>query len=321
MKHLRIITVLLACLTLTVVIPAYSQGLKGAGTESRDWVAGPATPSVSPASYQVAKQTDVPITVRDGTILSADLYLPQGAGKSGPFPTLVSFEGYNKDSINTAGDINDYVSRGYAFLDVDIRGIGDSQGEWHSYSPQSQEDHYDVIQWAAAQHWSTGKVGVVGISYGAIMTFLAAETMPPSVKMLIPHMGAGDNYRGVWYNGGIPPAEGRASWHLLPIAAGVVPPPTTADVIGYDEKLTTLMDDFYLEALSHPTLDTWWTSRITLAPDRTTSFGPCSAHTAISHPTPDHAPGSSSGHGRTPTTTVCCRSRTSSLPCSGATGS
>jgi putative CocE/NonD family hydrolase len=267
MKSVKLITALFVCAATVIAIPASAQGLKGAGTEGRNWVFGAATPPVSAASYQVSKQADVPITVRDGTVLRADLYLPQRAGTNGRFPTLVSFEGYSKASINTAGDINDYVSRGYAVLDVDIRGIGNSQGEWHSYSPQSQEDHYDVIEWAAAQPWSTGKIGVVGISYGAIMTFLAASTFPPSVKMLIPHMGAGDNYRGVWFNGGIPPAEGRAAWHLLPIAAGVVPPQTTVDVIGYDEKLAALMEDFYVEALSHPTLDTWWTSRITLAPD------------------------------------------------------
>src|SRR5438045_3046035 len=102
MKSLRFSAVLFACLAVAVAIPASAQGLKGAGTENRNWVAGAATPPVSPASYQVAKQTDVPITVRDGTILRADLYLPQGAGTSGRFPTLVSFEGYNKDSINTA---------------------------------------------------------------------------------------------------------------------------------------------------------------------------------------------------------------------------
>lgn len=70
-------------------------------------------------------------------------------------------------------------------------------------SPREVRDHHDAIEWAARQPWSTGKVGLNGISYYAINQWLVAAQQPPSLAAMIPWEGAGDFYRDWARHGGI----------------------------------------------------------------------------------------------------------------------
>ncbi len=110
---------------------------------------------------------DVPIPMRDGTKLSANVYFPPGNDR-GPFPTLVNVTPYGKDSsrrTEVRSMIRFFASKGYAIAHVDVRGRGNSEG---TFTPFFQEidDGHDTIEWAGKQQWSNGKVGTFGRSYG-----------------------------------------------------------------------------------------------------------------------------------------------------------
>jgi predicted acyl esterase len=129
------------------------------------------------------------ITLKDGTRLGARLWLPEGATKS-PVPVVLEYLPYRKRDVtrsrdNTTGDR--LASHGIAFARVDIRGSGDSTGLLRGeYTRQEQADAVEVIAWLAQQLWSTGSVGMRGISWGGFNTFQTAALAPPQLKAIMP---------------------------------------------------------------------------------------------------------------------------------------
>lgn len=98
----------------------------------------------------------------------------------------------------------DWVPEGYIVIHVDGRGTGCTPGKYVQYSVQERQDFYDSIEWAGAQPWSNGNVGLYGASYYAINAFSVAALQPPSLKAMIALAGDGDPYRDVIYgNGGL----------------------------------------------------------------------------------------------------------------------
>ena len=96
-----------------------------------------------------------------------------------------------------------WVPRGYAAVRVDGRGTGTSPGQYDPWSLAEAVDLYDAIEWAAAQPWCNGKVGLLGSSYFAINQWFAADLQPPSLKAIIPWEGFADIYRDALYHGGL----------------------------------------------------------------------------------------------------------------------
>lgn len=121
------------------------------------------------------------IPMRDGVQLIADLYLPE---QEGSYPTLVSRTPYGRSSDVTIDNSKYYAAHGYAVLIVDVRGRGDSEGEFVPYRNEGM-DGYDTIEWAAAQPWSNGQVGTTGGSYLARIQWLTALQQPPHLKAMI----------------------------------------------------------------------------------------------------------------------------------------
>ena len=78
-------------------------------------------------------------------------------------------------------------------------------------SPEA-DDIYDAVEWAAAQSWSTGKVGLTGVSYMAIVQWTAASRNPPHLSAICPWEGASDWYRDVARHGGIL-SDFASSWY------------------------------------------------------------------------------------------------------------
>jgi putative CocE/NonD family hydrolase len=153
----------------------------------------------------------VKIIVRDGTEIGAAVYMPAGAG---PFPALFAASPYRFDN-NTlpaspqflwreTGPIDWYVSQGYAYVHMDVRGSGRSGGSFGFMDRREQEDLYDVIEWIGAQGWSNGNVGGIGQSYYCMLQWFMGALAPPSLKCLAAHDGLTDPYRATCYNGGIP---------------------------------------------------------------------------------------------------------------------
>jgi putative CocE/NonD family hydrolase len=96
-----------------------------------------------------------------------------------------------------------WVPRGYAAVRVDGRGSGRSPGQCEPWSLAEAIDFYDTIEWAAAQPWCNGNVGLSGISYYAINQWFVANLQPPSLKAIVPWEGFADIYRDALYHGGI----------------------------------------------------------------------------------------------------------------------
>jgi len=90
---------------------------------------------------------------------------------------------------------------GFAVLCQDVRGQYGSDGEFYTFRSEAA-DGYDSVEWAAAQAWCDGNVGMVGRSYGATCQWLAAAERPPHLKAICPVVTGSDFYRGWVYQGG-----------------------------------------------------------------------------------------------------------------------
>lgn len=186
--------------------------------------AAPAAPGWSaydrPATNGETVTRDLPIVLRDGVVLRADLYAPDTPG---PHPVLVELTPYSK-SGPLAITYPYLVRRGYAQLIVDVRGTGASQGQWDSFGAEEQRDGPEVVEWAARQPWSTGRVGMIGPSYMALSQLLTAAQRPPHLKAIFPIVPLGDGYRDIAFSGGALNASFVPLWLGLVAGGQLVPP-------------------------------------------------------------------------------------------------
>ena len=178
------------------------------------------TPYDRPADNGVVTDKDVPITMRDGIVLSADVYRPDEPGR---YPVIVTQTPYNK--ITALGSANPYlVERGYVHLVVDVRGTGGSQGTWDSFGPAEQADGPEVVEWARTQPWSDGSVGLYGPSYMAINQLMTAAQHPEGLKAIFPIVPMSDTYRDIVFSGGQTNVSFIPLWLGLVTGTGLVPP-------------------------------------------------------------------------------------------------
>ncbi|HLW25217.1 MAG TPA: CocE/NonD family hydrolase [Steroidobacteraceae bacterium] len=128
------------------------------------------------------------IALRDGTQLSARLWLPQVPGVRAP--VVFEYIPYRKRDLYRAHDDawgQQLAQYGVAYARVDARGSGDSQGILvDEYLDQELEDGVEVIAWLARQPWSNGSVGMRGISWGGINTLQIAARRPAALKAIMP---------------------------------------------------------------------------------------------------------------------------------------
>jgi len=179
---------------------------------------------------------DVPIAMDDGIILRADIYRPVETGR---YPVIMSYGPYGKgllfedlyaDQWNrmvdvhpdvTAGSTNKYqnwevvdpekwVPDGYVVIRIDSRGAGRSPGLLDLWSAREATDFRDCIDWAAEQPWSSGKIGLNGISYYGMNQWQVAALQPPHLAAMCVWEGAADFYRDLGHHGGILCTFGRA---------------------------------------------------------------------------------------------------------------
>lgn len=192
--------------------------------------------NITPVPAGIRAEWDVPVKVRDGTTLRVNVFRPEGdaidsAGDR--VPVILSAHPYGKDKIPArtqdhrgvnfqyrlfpqpypvsfsewtsweAPDPAFWVPRGYAVVNADLRGGGTSEGECELFSDQEANDYYDIIEWAAAQPWSNGRVGLDGVSYLAISQYKVAALRPPHLAAMCPWEGFSDLYRDFVRPGGV----------------------------------------------------------------------------------------------------------------------
>src|SRR5262249_61901223 len=147
-------------------------------------------------TYAVTLQTAVEATMRDGTILRADIYRPTAEGK---FPVLLERTPYDKrNSVHFALKAG---ARRYVVIVQDVRGRYSSDGEWYPFKNESN-DGYDTVEWAAALPYSNGKVGMFGGSYVGATQMLAAIAHPLHLAGICPVVTASNYHDGWTYQGG-----------------------------------------------------------------------------------------------------------------------
>ena len=150
----------------------------------------------------VKRMFDVRTPMRDGVELSADVWMP---AEGGPFPTIIIRTPYLKTmaigDFTLAGWATYFAERGYAVVMQDVRGRGDSDGDFDFFF-QEGEDGYDTIEWMAAQPWSNGDVCTAGVSYLGTDQWLAAREHPPSLKCMVATAAAGRWMHELPYYGG-----------------------------------------------------------------------------------------------------------------------
>jgi predicted acyl esterase len=124
-------------------------------------------------------ETHVMIPMRDGVKLSAYIYTPRGAG---PWPVLLEQRYANANDPNTKKSFAKLASGGYVTVLANFRGSQQSEGVWRGYRHLAwgeQQDGYDLVEWLAAQPWSTGKIGTFGSSQAGFAQNFLAVTRPP----------------------------------------------------------------------------------------------------------------------------------------------
>jgi putative CocE/NonD family hydrolase len=136
-------------------------------------------------SQHFTVENNVPVPMRDGIVLRADVLRPAAAGK---FPVLVYRTPYGKDAAQQEYTTFQHAAeRGYAVVIVDVRGRYHSDGDFRPYENEGR-DGYDTIEWAASQPWSNKAVGTFGLSYPGAVQWLAAVENPPHLKAMVPAM-------------------------------------------------------------------------------------------------------------------------------------
>jgi predicted acyl esterase len=201
----------------------------------------------------------VNVTMRDGVRISLCVYRPADGR---PAPALFAASPYQHefDTVpafplfpwRETGPVEWYVGQGYVYVHADVRGSGQSEGEFGFMDRTEQEDYVELIAWIASQPWCSGRVGGIGQSYYAMAQWLMATLNPPALACIVPYDALVDQYRCSNYHGGIF-CNYRSSWYASlradnqhRPAGGRGRPPMRFDLVGAITE-HTLYDDWWRE--------------------------------------------------------------------------
>jgi putative CocE/NonD family hydrolase len=212
--------------------------------------------AASNATFQLVR---VPVTMRDGVRLSANVFLPSDRAH---LPAILVRTPYGKGSY-ILPNYQTFVDHGYAVIVEDVRGRYDSEGDFEPLT-QEPQDGDDTINWIVRQPWSNGKVGMIGGSYLGIAQWKAALLNNPHLKAIFPVVSGDDDYRDRFYStGGAIKLGHRLEWLAENLKAqGYEPdfnkfiwhlPLRTADVAATGQMVPS-----FRQAMAHPTYDTFW---------------------------------------------------------------
>ncbi|MCU1641932.1 MAG: peptidase [Nocardia sp.] len=193
---MRVARLLTAALGVAILVGACTTGTD-TKTSATAW-----PPSDGRGDCAVDKQTDVPATMRDGTVLRSDVYRPK---TTDPVPVILMRTQYGKSAPQIQPSRYQtpdwFASHCYLVVIQDVRGLGRSDGVFSEFGNDIQ-DGYDSVEWAAALPGSSGKVGMYGSSYVGATQWLAAVGAPPHLTTIVPANTASDYYDGWTYEGG-----------------------------------------------------------------------------------------------------------------------
>jgi len=162
-----------------------------------------------PEQLTLSVDRNVPVPMRDGVVLFADVYRPAGPG---PYPTLLQRTPYDKQNVGASVPfIFRAAESGYAVVVQDVRGRFASEGAFLAFVNERQ-DGYDTLEWLSAQPWCNGNIGMFGGSYVGLTQWQAAISGHPALKAIAPNITAADYHAGWAYQGGAFQLGFNLSW-------------------------------------------------------------------------------------------------------------
>jgi uncharacterized protein len=193
------------------------------------------------ADFAGVVRTSHYVTMRDGVRIAVDVLLPGDRGAAripallyqGRYWRSVALRGPARilsDAPERHGDLGRFkayfVRRGYAWIDVDTRGSGASEGTrlW-DYSPEEILDGGDLVDWIVAQPWSDGRIAGVGVSYSGAAAELLLANERAAVKAVAPLFCDFDQYRDILAPGGVPHRSWILTWadYTARLDRGILP--------------------------------------------------------------------------------------------------
>ncbi|MGA2666001.1 MAG: CocE/NonD family hydrolase [Nitrososphaerales archaeon] len=216
-------------------------------------------------------ERDVAVVMRDGVHLFANVSRPDD---DGPHPVVLSVTPYGKDNtpdrlgmllMRLSGvrfgrlncsrmtgfespDPAFWVDAGYGVVQADARGMNRSEGQAGALTPTDAQDYVELIEWCAHQPWSTGAVGLCGVSYLAMSQWSAAALRPSGLGAIIPWEGATDLLRELAYQDGVRESGFVTLWWNNRMKRR-------------HNKRFTMAEDFLKERDARPLDDDWWASK------------------------------------------------------------
>ncbi|GAA1688205.1 X-Pro dipeptidyl-peptidase [Mycolicibacterium murale] len=274
-------------------MPHGQRRLNGPQTSGRDYR------NLSRPRFGISHTINRPVPMRDGVDLLADVHHPDATGR---YPALIAASPYPRQMQDLgapagfieAGATDFWVSRGYVHVIANLRGTGGSGGEFGFFDSQERRDMYDLVEWAAAQPWCDGNVGMIGISYFAMTQLEAAVQRPPHLKAIFPVAVTADLYEAASHHGlassafitpflsmmGLTSDRSDAFWRRNP---AITAARTILNIPRIHQKFATMngeaavtmmrgllklphsphpWDDLWLDAMvRHPLRDPWWEDR------------------------------------------------------------
>ena len=212
-------------------------------------------------NHHVEMRLNVPVRMRDGINLSADLYLPRAPG---PFPTVLIRTPYSNNIPELIRKGRALGNRGYACVIQDVRGRWDSEGDYYPFFNEGV-DGYDTQEWIGHQPWSNGKIGMSGASYPAAVQWLSAPLRSEFLTCIVPRVMCNDYYRDLIFPGGAMQLNVAITWGMRTRARSAqsidfhnwtelfrtLPLTDLADAVGEDVP-------FWRDWIDHPTDDEYW---------------------------------------------------------------
>ncbi len=215
---------------------------------------------LSQATYELLPTQYLRVPSFDGTDLWVEVTLPKGEG---PWPTVIASSPYNGESGRGQTPAmwtywtQDWAMRGYAAVNVDVRGYGMSGGCVEVWGENEQRDQKFIVDWVAGQDWSDGNVGFYGQSYVGTTPVAAAVQAPKALKAIIAVAPVINSYED-WHYGGVPNGEGVLSpvaYQGLTAAPGA-PETQNTDITGYlTHAASGICDPSLLPRANSPTAE------------------------------------------------------------------
>ena len=226
------------------------------------------------AAQAIVTETNVPVPMRDGVVLRAEVWRP---GTGGRVPVLVYRTPYGR--LRAPEDASIFaraVERGYAVMIQDVRGRYGSDGEFVAYR-QEGRDGYDTIEWAARQAWSDGNIGTFGLSYPGAVQWLAALERPPHLRAMVPAMTFASPRRFFYFGGAFDLSWIEWTWNNMApdvrVKKHLDGPKTGREARAALDRLSPPLHrrvplnelnelkpvaPWFFEWLAHPPEDAWW---------------------------------------------------------------